>query len=103
MDQQPGKPREFARLEYFLRGYLHQDWKQEHGSLQRAAQQFCDDLNPDERSQVLREWHEFVESTNAQPLDEIARRLRKLGSAWQPSKTADLDQITRVFERHPAE
>ena len=103
MDQPPGEPREFATLEYFLRGYLHEDWKQEHGSLQQAAQQFCDDANPEQRSQVLREWHEFVESAKAQPLDEIARRLRKLGSAWQPSTTADLDQITRALERYPGE
>lgn len=100
MDQQ-AEPGEFATLEYFLRGYLHEDWKQEYGSLQHAAQQFCHDADPEQRSQVLTEWHKFVESAKTQPLDEIALRLRKLGSAWQPSKTADLDQITRVLQRYP--
>jgi len=103
MDQQQREPPEFATLEYFLRGYLHEDWKQEHGSLKHAAQQFCHDANSDERNQVLTEWQEFVDSAKAQPLDEIARRLRKLGSAWQPSKTSDLDEITRVLEHYPAE
>jgi hypothetical protein len=100
MDQQQREPPEFATLEYFLRGYLHEDWKQEHGSLEQAAQQFCDDADGDERSRVQREWREFVDSAKAQSLDEIARRLRKLGSAWQPSKAADLDVITGVLERN---
>ena len=103
MDQTQREPPEFATLEYFLRGYLHEDWKQEHGSLKHAVQQFCDDANGDERSRVLTEWQEFVESAKAQPLDEIARRLRKLGSAWQPSKASDLNEITRVLEHYPAE
>jgi hypothetical protein len=103
MDQQQRKPAEFVALGDFLRGYLHQDWKQEHGSFEYAAQQFCDDADSEQRSRVHTEWQEFVESTKGQPLDEIARRLRKLGSAWQPSKMADLDAITRVLQRYPSE
>ena len=89
MDRQQREPPEFATLEYFLRGYLHEDWKQEHGSLKRAAQQFCEDANSDERDQVLTEWQEFVESAKAQPLDEIARRLIAAGVVWERCQGCD--------------
>lgn len=102
MDKRDKGPRDSAALQDFLRGYLHEDWKQEHGSPEQAAQHFWDDADPEQRAQLRAEWQEFVESAKNQPLDEVARRLRKLGSAWQPSHASDLDDITRVLQRYPS-
>lgn len=102
MDKRDKAPRDFAALQDFLRGYLHQDWKLEHGSPEQAAQHFWDDAGPEQRAQLTAQWQEFVASAKNQPLEEIARRLTKLGSAWQPSRASDLDDITRVLRRYPS-
>jgi hypothetical protein len=94
---------EFPALRSFLRGYLHEDWKQEYESVEQAAQDFWEDADPEERSQVGAEWLAFTESVKHQPLEIISRRLQDLGSAWQPSSVSDLDAITRALQHPPSE
>ncbi|MBV8478320.1 MAG: hypothetical protein JO266_16315 [Acidobacteria bacterium] len=92
---------EHSSLRNFLRGYLHQDWKQEHGSIDRVVRQFCGDAGPGEVRRVGTEWHEFMEWTKGLPLGEITRQLTQLGSAWQPASVAELEALTRALERCP--
>ena len=92
-----------AALRNFLRGYLHQDWKQEHGSVEAATRQFCEDADFEQRKNLLAEWLSFRESVRDQSLDATARQLRDIGSAWQPANLNDLDKITRVLQHYPSD
>jgi CdiI immunity protein len=103
MDKQQRNRQPCVALRDFLRGYLHQDWKQEHGSPEQAAQHFWDDADSEQRRQLRSEWQAFVEAAKDQPLDEVARRLTELGSAWRPARASELDDITRVLQRYPSE
>jgi len=89
---------EFSALRSFLRGYLHEDWKQEYDSVEQAARDFWDDADAGERHQVRAQWLAFTKSINGQSLDSISRRLHDLGSAWQPASESDLDAITRALQ-----
>jgi hypothetical protein len=96
-------PESFSALRSFLRGYLHEDWKQEYESAEQAAHDFWEDADPEERSRVRGEWLTFAESVKGQPLNTITNRLRDLGSAWRPSSESDLDAITRALQHHPSD
>jgi hypothetical protein len=88
---------ELPALRSFLRGYLHEDWKQEYESAKQAARDFWEDADPEERDRVRSQWLTFVESAKGQPLEKISRRLHELGCSWRPSSESDLDAITRAL------
>lgn len=92
--------REFAALREFLRGYLHEDYLHEHGSLQNAVRHFAQDAEPDGRAAVLRQWQSFLELTRPQPLPVIARLLNSsLGSAWIPRHPGELEELTKLLQK----
>lgn len=94
----PGKSQaHLPALRSFLRGYLHEDWKQEYESAEQAARDFSEDADPEERDRVRSQWLTFVESAKGQPLEKISWRLHELGCAWRPSSESDLDAITRAL------
>ena len=95
--------KQFPALQQFLRGYLHEDWKQEYESVQEAAHDFWEDADADERNRVRDQWLAFTKAIENKPLEVVRRRLRELGSAWQPSQASDLDQITRALQPHPSD
>lgn len=92
-----------AVLRDFLRGYLHEDWKEEYGSVEQAVRQFCKDSDPNERTRLRADWLAFTKELENEPLPVIHRRLRDLGSAWQPSQASDLGAITRALQRYPSD
>jgi contact-dependent growth inhibition (CDI) system CdiI-like immunity protein len=73
---------DFPALRSFLRGYFHQDMKDEYGSPEEAVREFCEDASAEERAQVAKEWAKFLDQTNGQPLEEVNRLLTgPLGSS----------------------
>jgi len=73
---------DFPALRSFLRGYFHQDMKDEYGSPKEAICEFCEDASAEERAQVAKEWAKFLEQTKGQPLEEVNRFLTgPLGSS----------------------
>jgi len=90
-------PENFPALHTFLRGYFHEDVKDEYGTAPEAADQFCEDAESDERIPVAREWQKVVELTNGQaaPLNAA---LKKLGSAVQ-LKEDQIPEISAIFAR----
>jgi hypothetical protein len=88
-DHPPKKPTtapisatDFPALRSFLRGYFHQDMKEEYGSPEEAVREFCEDASTQERAQVAREWAKFLDRTNGQPMEEVNRLLTgPLGSS----------------------
>ncbi len=89
----------FPALRQFLRGYLHQDWQDEYDAPAKAAQQFCEDVNGDERQHVAQEWMAFCQQTKNLSLPTIATLLSdKLGSSWHLKSPDDLAAISTVFQ-----
>jgi hypothetical protein len=90
---------DFPSLRSFLRGYFHQDMKDEYGSAEEAVREFCRDADEKERSAVATEWSRFLAQTKAQPQEQINRILTdQLGSSY--SLTAeDFAQITTILRK----
>lgn len=89
----------FPALRQFLRGYLHEDWKDEHDSPAEAAQQFCEEASPEERRQVAHEWEAFRQQTKNLSLPAISALLGgPLGAAWSPGTADSLEVISAVFK-----
>jgi len=104
MTTPPKKPSDFSAADYpalrsFLRGYFHQDMKDEYGSAEEALREFCADASPDERAAVAKEWSRFVDETKGVLLQEINRILTgPLGSSCILS-AEDLERISAVLSR----
>ncbi len=88
---------DYPALRRFLRGYFHQDLKDEYGSPEEAAQEFWNDADEGERTAVAREWARLLTDMKDSPLNEFNRVLtRELGSAY--SLTAEtIQQISLTF------
>jgi hypothetical protein len=90
----------FPALRQFLRGYLHEDWKQEYDTPAEAAQQFCEDADTQERRSVASEWIAFCQQTKNLSLPAISGLLSgQLGAAWKPKSPDDLESISLVFRQ----
>ena len=88
----------FPALRQFLRGYLHEDWREDHDTPAEAAQQFCQDASSEERQDVAREWEEFRQRTKNLSLPAISALLSKqLGAAWRPETWDQIEAISAVF------
>ena len=87
----------FHALHTFLRGYFHEDVRDEYGTPPEAADQFCEDADSDERVPVAKEWQKVVELTEGQtaPLNAA---LIKLGSAIQLTDD-QIPEISAIFAR----
>lgn len=90
--------REFAALREFLRGYLHEDFIQEYGSLRNAVRQFAQDADSEQRAEVVRQWGKFLELSQPQPLPVVVGLLTtRLGSAWSPRHPSELEDLTNYM------
>jgi hypothetical protein len=91
----------FPALRQFFRGYFHQDWVEEYGSVEEATRQFCEDATTPERQQVATQWELFLQQHQNQPLDEINRILsHHMGGACRLTDASELRQISEVFQQH---
>jgi hypothetical protein len=88
---------DFPALREFLRGYFHQDWQDEHGSVEAAAHQFRQDADREQRQNVAEQWQVFRRQTTDLPLERIRELLIGLGSAWSPASIDELEIVTRVL------
>jgi hypothetical protein len=90
---------DFPALRSFLRGYFHQDMKDEYGSLEEAVREFCADASTEEHAAVAKDWSRFIERTKSKSLEEINRILTgPLGSSCILSGE-DLDRISAALSR----
>jgi len=87
----------FPALHTFLRGYFHEDVRDEYGSAPEAADQFCEDADTDERIPVAREWQKLVELTEGQA-PALNAALQKLGAAIQLTED-QIPEISAIFAR----
>lgn len=91
---------DFPVLRDFLRGYLHEDWKDEYGSMEQAVGQFSKDASPEEWRALQREWGRFRKRTHSLAPGAVGRLLTLgLGGAWHPIRLEELDSLTEAL-RH---
>lgn len=90
---------DFPALRSFLRGYFHQDMKDEYGSAAEAAREFCEDASADEWSAVAIEWLRLLDRTKGWPLADLNRALTgPLGSSYALTSD-DVPQMTEILSR----
>jgi len=87
----------FPTLHTFLRGYFHEDMADEYGTAPEAAEQFCEDADPDERTPVAREWQHLAEQTHSHA-SSLNAALKKLGSRIMLSEE-EIPQVSAIFAR----
>jgi len=89
---------DFPDLRSFLRGYFHQDMKDEYGSPAEAAREFCSDAGGEERAAVAEQWARLMAQTAGQPSEHINRILTgSLGSSYAMTGE-ELQQISAIFK-----
>ncbi len=87
----------FPALASFGRGYLHQDFLEEHGSPEAALEAFLADATPGEARRLAREWQDFALRLRGRPPAVVRRLLAaELGTAWSPRSGA---RVVALFSR----
>lgn len=104
-DHPPKKPTgapisatDFPALRSFLRGYFHQDMKDEYGSPEEAVREFCEDASAEERAQLSKEWAKFLDQTKGQPLEEVNRILTGPLASSYAMTDGDLKRISAILK-----
>jgi len=86
-------------LRNFLRGYFHQDMKDEYGSATGALLAFCEDANPNERAALARDWSRLVGAENGQSIERLNQILtQKLGSSYSVT-TDEVQQLSAILQK----
>lgn len=88
---------DYPALRSFLRGYFHQDMKDEYGSAEEAVREFCAGASSDECTALAEEWSRFLDHTKGKSLAEINRLLTgPLGSS-QLLTSRELQSVTNIL------
>jgi hypothetical protein len=93
---------DFPALGTFLRGYFHQDMKDEYGSAREAVREFCGDASAEERAAVAEQWSRFADETKGWPLEQINRILTgPLGSSYAMTNEEMQEMTAALSPDHP--
>ena len=86
----------------FLRGYLHEDFLEEHGSAEAAARAFRDAASPAELEALEADLDTLAQAVSDLPIARIRRLLvDELGSAWIPGSRAELERLIAALRQGP--
>jgi hypothetical protein len=89
---------EFPALREFLRGYFHEDMKDEYGSAEGAARAFRADASAEDRHALAEEWERFLAQTEKLSIEEVNRVLTgTLGSSYAVT-AEDVKQISSILK-----
>ncbi len=85
----------YPLLHQFFRGYLHQDFPEEYGSIAGALRQYRTDAGEDEFSKFAGEWSSFLHETaelSAADIDQILSS--ELGGSWHVASRREVQRFT---------
>ena len=89
---------QYPAMHNFLRGYFHQEMKDEYGSPADAARAFCQDASIAERSALSAEWARFTQQTAGLPLEQVNQLLTgPLGSSYAIAE-GDMEKISTILK-----
>lgn len=93
----------YPLLHQFFRGYLHEDFPEEYGSVAGALRQYRNDVGEDEFGRFFAEWNSFLEATRELGAGEIDRILcTDLGGSWHVASAREIARFTEAVERSGA-
>ena len=72
----------YSALRDFLRGYLHEDFHEEHGTLANAIRDFKHRADWDRAALVAHQFHNFITEHQGEPIEDVNQALSRLGSAY---------------------
>jgi CdiI immunity protein len=91
--------RDFAALSAFLRGYLHQDFRDDYATPDAALAAYCTEASHDEVHALGAEWEKFLAITTAIPFAETRTFFcDELGSGWHPQSREKLESLLTVLK-----
>ena len=85
---------DYPQLRQFFKGYLHEDFVQEHRSPEGALRAFEADASAVELRRFRAEAKRLLARVESEELDEIRELLSTLGAAWAPRSRA---AVVRLF------
>lgn len=98
-DNNPWRTR-YPLLHQFFRGYLHQDFPEEYGSIAGALRQYRQDAGEDEFARFAAEWKQLVDETRELDASEMDRILSiGLGGSWHVASAREIARFTEALER----
>jgi hypothetical protein len=90
----------YPLLHQFFRGYLHQDFPEEYGSIAGALRQYREDAGAEEFGRFSVEWHKFLDERRGLDASETDRILcGELGGSWHVAGAHELERFTEAVER----
>jgi hypothetical protein len=89
----PESTEKYQALRQFFSGYLHQDFHEEYDSPLDAAREFCADAGPQDIEALRADWNKWWAASQRLPLPQIQESMRKLGAAWQPQTTDEINEV----------
>lgn len=93
----------YPLLHQFFRGYLHQDFPDEYGSVAGALRQYRADAGEDEFARFAAEWSSFLDETRELEASEIDRILSTdFGGSWHIASMREIARFTEAVERSGA-
>ncbi len=91
---------DFPALSDFAKGYLHEDFIQEHGTALDAVDAFSRDATANERAQLARELASLIDRARGLPFATLRTFVTtELGSGWQPRAVTDFTDMLDVLKR----
>ena len=79
----PIRAPKYSALRDFLRGYLHEDFAEEHGTLDKAVRDFKQHSDWDEAALVAHQLHNFITENQGEPIEDVNKALSRLGCAYE--------------------
>jgi hypothetical protein len=93
----------YPLLHQFFRGYLHQDFPEEYGSIAGALRQYREDGGAEEFARFAAEWSSFLDETRELGAAEIDHILcTELGGSWHVASSREIARFTEAVERSGA-
>ncbi len=87
-------PASYPAVRAFLRGYLHEDFELEHGSVEGALTAFRAEADLSERDALKREGAALAEAARGLPLRELRRLLADgFGCAYRPRSREEGERL----------
>lgn len=90
----------YPLLHQFFRGYLHQDFPEEYGSVAAALRSYREDAGHEEFSNFAAEWKSFLTETHGLDALEVDRILSvEFGGSWHVASAHEIARFTEAVER----
>jgi hypothetical protein len=92
------EPSDYSHLREFLRGYLHEDWPDEYGSVSEAVEKFWMDTATASVARVAKQWKELQQISGGK-LNSTLELLGQLGGAWNPTSLKQLVEMSDALAK----